>query len=108
MATNLGADEARSQAMGYVNGTIREKSYRNQVVGADIVLAFLESPSNEALMKLMGHISFARDPNAPAELISTRYRKIQADVEVIAANRPISISTKDIRDRYGSVAAAKR
>jgi Protein of unknown function (DUF3435) len=56
--TNLEAEEARGQAMGYVNGTIYEKRYRDQAADADIVSAFLESPSNEALMKLMGYISF--------------------------------------------------
>ena len=106
--TNLGVEEVRSQAMGHVNGSIYEKSYRNQVVDADIVSAFLETPSDEALMKLMGHMSLTRDPNAPAEPTSAQRREIQADVEVVAAKRLVDISTKDIRDRYGSVAAAKR
>ena len=49
-STNLVAEEVRSQAMGHVNGTIDKKSYRNQVVDADIVSAFLENPSDEAIM----------------------------------------------------------
>ena len=105
---NLGAEEVRSQAMGHVNGSTYEKSYRNQVVDTDIVSAFLETPSDKALMKLMGHMSLTRDPNAPAEPTSAQRREIQADVEVVAAKRLFDISTKDIRDRYGSVAAAKR
>ena len=40
--------------MGHVNGLIYEKSYRNQIVDADIVSAFLETPSDEAIMKLIG------------------------------------------------------
>jgi hypothetical protein len=102
------AEEVRSQAMGHVNGTIYEKSYRNQVVKADIVSAFLETPSDDALMKLIGHMSLTRDPNAPAEPTSAQRREVQADLEVIAAKRLVDIHTKDIRDRYGSVAAAKR
>ena len=39
--TNMRVEEVRSQAMGHVNGTIYEKSYRNQVVKTDIVSAFL-------------------------------------------------------------------
>jgi hypothetical protein len=50
-----------------VNGSIYEKSYRNQVIDANIVSAFLETPSDEAIMKLMGHMSLTRDPNALAE-----------------------------------------
>jgi hypothetical protein len=42
--------------MGHVNGPIYEKSYRNQIVDADIVSAFPETPSDEAVMKLMGHM----------------------------------------------------
>jgi hypothetical protein len=106
--TNSLAEEARSQAMGHVNGSIYEKSYRNQIVDADIVSAFLETPSDEAIMKLMGYMSLTRDPNAPAEPTSAQRRQVQADVEVVAAKGLADISTKAIRDRYGSVAAAKR
>jgi hypothetical protein len=56
------AEGERSQAMGHVNGSIHERSYRNQIIDADIVSAFLETPSDEATMKLMGHISLTRDP----------------------------------------------
>jgi len=98
----------RSQAMGHVNGSIYEKSYRNQVVDADIVSAFLETPSDEAIMKLMGHMSLTRDPNAPAEPTSAQRRQVQDDPEVVAAKRLLDDSTKAFRDRYGSVVAAKR
>jgi hypothetical protein len=53
--------------MGHMNSSIYEKSYRNQIIDADIVSAFLETPSDEAIMKLMGHMFLTRDPNAPAE-----------------------------------------
>jgi hypothetical protein len=106
--TNPLAEEVRSQAMGHVNGSIYEKSYRNQIVDADIVSAFLETPSDEAIMKLMGHMSLTRDLNAPAEPTSAQRRQVQADIEVVAAKELADTSTKAIRGRYGSVAAAKR
>ena len=59
-------------------------------------------------MKLMGHMSLTRDPNAPAEPTSAQRRQIQADVEVIVTKKQADVSTKAIRDRYGSLAAAKR
>jgi hypothetical protein len=74
--TNLLAEEVRSQAMGHVNSSIYERSYRNQVVDVDIVSAFLETPSDEALIKLMGHMSLIRDPNAPAEPTSAQRREV--------------------------------
>jgi hypothetical protein len=107
-STNLVAEEVRSQAMGHVNGTIYEKSYRNQVVDADIVSAFLETPSDEAIMKLMGHLSLTRDLNAPAEPTSAQRLEVQADPEIVVARKLLHSSTKVLRDRYGSVAAAKR
>ena len=105
---NTVAEGPRSQAMGHVNSTIHEKHYRNQIVDADIVSAFLETPSDEAIMKLMGHMSLTRDLNAPAGPTSAQRRQVQADVEVVAAKKQADISTKAIRDCYGSLAAAKR
>jgi hypothetical protein len=92
--TNPVAEEVRSQAMGHVNGSIYEKSYRNQIVDADIVSAFLETPSDEAIMKLMGHMSLTRDPNAPAEPTSAQRRQVRDDPEVVAAQRLLDVSTK--------------
>jgi hypothetical protein len=51
--------------MGHVNSSIYEKSYRNQIIDTDIISAFLETPSDEAIMKSMGHLLLTRDPNAP-------------------------------------------
>jgi hypothetical protein len=80
----------------------------NQIVDTDIVSAFLETPSDETIMKLIGHISLTRDPNAPAEPTSAQRRQIRGDPEIITAKRPLDVSTKALRDRYTSVAAAKR
>jgi hypothetical protein len=60
--------------MGHVNGPIYEKSYRNQIVDADIASAFLETPSDEAIMKLMGHMLLTRDPNALDSLLTLTSR----------------------------------
>jgi hypothetical protein len=94
--------------MGHVNGSIYERSYRNQIVDAEIVSLLLETPSDEMTMKLMGHISLGRDPNAPTEPTSAQRRQIRDDPEVVAAKRLLDVSTKALRDRYGSVATAKR
>jgi hypothetical protein len=93
--------------MGHVNGPIYEKSYRNQIVDADIVSAFLETPSDEAIMKLMGHMLLTRDPSAPTEPTSAQRHQVQAGVEVIATKMQADASTKAIRDRYTSLAAAR-
>jgi hypothetical protein len=91
-----------------VNSTIFERSYRNQVVDGDIISAFLETPSNEAIMKLIGHLSLTRNLNAPAEPTSAQRRKVQADPELVVARSLLNSSTKALRDRYGSVAAVRR
>jgi Protein of unknown function (DUF3435) len=105
--TNLVSEEIRSQAIRHVNGTIFEKSYRNQVVDGDIVSAFLETPSDKAIMKLISHLLLTRDLNAPAEPTSAQRRKVQADPDLVVARSLLYSSTKALRDRYGSVAAAR-
>jgi Protein of unknown function (DUF3435) len=106
--SNVMIEGVRSQAMGHVNGTIYERSYRNQIVDADIVSAFIGTPSDEAMMKLMGHVSLTADPVAPAGPTSAQRRQAQDDVKVAAAKELFDASTQSIRDRYGSVAAARR
>jgi Protein of unknown function (DUF3435) len=83
-------------------------SYRNQIVDADIVSSFLERPSDEAMMKLIGHVSLTRDPNAPAKPTSAQRQQIHDDAEVIKAKKLLGVSTKALRDRYSSIAAARR
>jgi hypothetical protein len=45
-------------------------------IDTDIISAFLETPSDEAIMKLIGHILLTRDPNAPAEPTSIQRRQV--------------------------------
>ena len=47
-------------------------------------------------MKLIGHMSLTRDPNAPAEPTYAQRREAQADLEVIAAKKLVDIHTKNI------------
>jgi hypothetical protein len=102
------AEGERSQAMGHVNGSIHKRSYRNQIINADIVSVFLETPSDKATMKLMDHISLTRDPNTPAEPTSAQRRQVRDDPEVVAAKELLEVSTKALRNCCESVAAAKR
>jgi len=60
--------------MGHVNNSIYEKSYRNQVIDVNIILVFLEIPSDEVIIKLMGYISLIRDPNVSTEPTSAQRR----------------------------------
>jgi Protein of unknown function (DUF3435) len=68
------AEDVRSQAIGHINGFIYERHYRNQVVDINIVSAFLKTPLDEALMKLIGYISLIKDPNALAKLSPVQRR----------------------------------
>lgn len=94
--------------MGHVNGSIYERSYRNQVVDADVISFLLGTPSDETTMKLIGHMLLGRDLNTPTEPTFAQRRQIRDDPEVDAAKRFLDASTKALRDRYGSVATAKR
>lgn len=71
--------------MGYANSSIWEKPYQIDIVDADPVAAVLEKPSDEAAMRLLGHVSLTRDPNAPYKLTDTQRRQANKDPEVQAA-----------------------
>ncbi|ERF75780.1 hypothetical protein EPUS_01610 [Endocarpon pusillum Z07020] len=98
----------RSQAMGHVNGSIHERSYRNEVVDTDIVSAFLETPSDKSTMKLIGHTSLTRDPNAPTKPTPAHRHQVQEDTEIIEARRMLDSQTQTIINRYRSLAQATR
>lgn len=94
--------------MGHVNGSIHERSYRNQVVDTDIVSAFLETPSDKSTMKLIGHTSLTRDPNAPTKPTPAHRHQVQEDTEIIEARRLLDSQTQTIINRYRSLAQATR
>ena len=54
--SNLVREEVCDQAMGHVNRSTYKRSHRNQIVDANIISAFLETSSDGAIMKLIGHM----------------------------------------------------
>lgn len=81
--------------MRHVNGSIFERSYRNQVVNADIVAAFLEAPSDQA-MKLLGHMSLIRDPTAPFQPTQEQRAEVKGDLNVLEAKDRLETARKAI------------
>jgi Protein of unknown function (DUF3435) len=93
--------------MGHVNGSIHERSYRNQVVEADIVAAFLDAPSDKATMKLLGHVSLTRDPTAPSRPTQGQRVEAKGDLDVLEAKSNFETHTLAIQARYGTIKAAE-
>ena len=79
-------EEIHNQAMEHVNKIFYGKCYWNRIDNG-IVSALLRIPSDEAIIKLVNHLSFTRDPNAPAELTAAQGLEIQADSEVVIIAR---------------------
>jgi len=94
--------------MGHVNGSIFERSYRNQVVDADIVAAFLDAPSDKATMKLLGHVSLTRDPTAPSRPTQGQRLEAKGDLDVLEAKSKLETLTLVIQKRHGTIKAAER
>lgn len=68
---NTGIDIAttaeRDQVMGHSHSGIFQ-FYLNQKVKCDVQAAFLGVPSQDTLLRTVGHMSYTMDPNAPTEL----------------------------------------
>lgn len=94
--------------MRHVNGFIFERSYRNQVVNADIVAAFLEAPSDQATMKLLGHMSLIRDPTAPFQPTQEQRAEVKGDLNVLEAKDRLETARKAIQKRSDTLKAAAR
>jgi len=94
--------------MGHTSSDIYEHYYRNDVVDADIVAAVLEKPSDQAAMRLMGHVSLTRDPNAPCKLTKSERQEASNDAEVQAAAARYATSVAALRADHVTVSAARR
>ena len=94
--------------MGHAHDGIYNKHYQNDVVDADIVSAVLEKPSDEASMRLLGHVALTRDPNAPTKLSPTQRRQVVTCEEVQAANAQYVASNKEFRRDFGPVTKARK
>ena len=94
--------------MGHRNSEIHDRYYQNQVLDTDIVSAFLDTPSDEALMKLMGHMSLTRDPSAPSKPSLAQYDQARNDAEVVASKLNLQKITNEFLRCHGAITAARR
>ena len=106
--TESAPDGVRNQAMGHSNSQIHDRYYQNQILAADIVSAFLDTPSDEALMKLMGHMSLTRDPQAPSKPTPAQCDQVRNDPEVKESRKSVEELTKALRERYGPITKARK
>lgn len=74
--------------------------YINPNVKLDVQAAFLDQPSDEALMKLLGSMSLTCDPNAPTGLSPENAHAIQLDPKVM--------KLRERRDRITTALRRKR
>lgn len=94
--------------MGHAHSGIHDRHYLNQIVKADIVSAFLEKPSDTALMELIGNMSLSRDPNAPSKPSQGQCEQIRHNSEVLKSKKRLQKATENFRKRYGTMTSARR
>ncbi len=94
--------------MGHAHDGIYNKHYQNDVVEADIVSAVLEKPSDNASMRLLGHVALTRDPNAPTKLTSRQRLQVLSSEAVQVAKAEFLNSTRELRRDFGSVTKARK
>ncbi|EXJ77320.1 hypothetical protein A1O3_09546 [Capronia epimyces CBS 606.96] len=94
--------------MGHAHDGIYQRHYQNDVVDVDIVAAVLEKPSDERSMRLLGHVSLTRDPNAPTSLTLAQRRQLSSKPEIRAAKEGWLQSTKAIRRDFVTLSKARK
>lgn len=104
----MASEPIRNQVMGHSDSNIYHRYYQNQVVDADTVSAFLEEPSNKAVLRLAGHVSLTKDPNAPTRLTPAQRQEILRDPEVAAAKLKRDRSRFKLRQNHQTIEAARR
>jgi hypothetical protein len=70
--------------------------------------AVLEKPSDKAAMRLLGHMSLTRDPNAPYNLTSTQRQQVAKDPAVQDAKNRHAQSLASLRAKYKTISAARK
>ncbi|KAL5401075.1 hypothetical protein PMIN03_011829 [Paraphaeosphaeria minitans] len=87
----------RNQVMGHSRSKIFQ-SYINQDVEFDVHAAYLDEPSDTAVIKAMGNMSLTRDPLAPTKLSRDDARAIEQDATVAKLRQQRDALTKEIRE----------
>lgn len=86
--------------MGHSRSEIFEKYYLSQVVGADVMSAYLGTPSKDALNRLAGHMSLTRDPRALAKVRERELSQIHDPEQDIKVCRLLAKGQMNFRCRF--------
>ncbi|KAK5409142.1 hypothetical protein LTR90_009265 [Exophiala xenobiotica] len=97
----------RNQIMGHEHDGIWQRHYQNDVANVDVVAAVLDKPSDESSMRLLGHVSLTRDPNAPTRLTSSQRRQVMLEPEVRAVKKAWQDIAATIRHEHKTVSGAR-
>ncbi|KAF1810595.1 hypothetical protein P152DRAFT_475428 [Eremomyces bilateralis CBS 781.70] len=98
----VAGSDMRSFVMGHARASLFERYYRNSVVQLDSVSAFLEVPSNDALIKLAGHMSLTRDPSA-ADSINVEHSAVDSDPGIQETEKTCLRLRKDLIETFGKI-----
>jgi len=99
----------RDQIMGHAYSGIFQ-FYINPRIKCDVQAAFLEEPSDKALMKVMGGMSLTSDPNAPKGLSKEESRAIANHPKIVELRQrrdALTAKIRKIRNNSGPFADAK-
>lgn len=94
--------------MGHSRSQVFERYYTAQVVAADTQSAFLNAPSKDALVKLGGLMSLARDARAKQE-VKAMYSKnlAEEDTKVQDLTENVAKLKMEITTRHGLICNSK-
>ena len=89
--------------MGHSRAEIYDRYYVSQYVKKDIQAAYLGTPSKNALIGLVSHMSITRDPRAPTHLNKQQVALCYNSEEVKVLEEEHNNTKRQIIVEYGSV-----
>ncbi|EAS29980.2 FluG domain-containing protein [Coccidioides immitis RS] len=95
-------EHKRNHIMGHARAGVFQY-YVNQRVDTDIQSMFLETPTQDALVKLSTNSSLTRDPSAPQELSNKQKAEVENNVKLEALKKKRLIAKAELIADYGKI-----
>jgi len=83
------------------------QAYLNERVRCDVQAAFLGRPSDDALIKAIGHMSRFVDPRAPVGLTDSQVNNLENDSRIVKCREIRNTLAQNLRSQFGTIKKAE-
>ena len=89
--------------MGYCRAETFDKSYIRQIVGTDTQSAFLDKPSQNALMRVAGQMRLTQDPRVKTAIRSCPASDIERDARMQTLSKELAGLQLELRSKNSKI-----